>query len=309
LKGVLIMKNKINIKIIFAFITLIIASLLLLIILIHSNGSLPSWLPFQFSIIIGIILLSGTSFLCFIIKDFRSLLKYNIILIVILGLEMLLNFIGKTDFWKTNFPTDSFIGNFGGSILLKFLQIIPIILIMLIMYRSFKEFYLCKGNLSVKAEKIGWLGIEADRISWRKLSLISAICISLGTLLLTVLTVPNLSSISLAWSRFFKYLPIIILFAIVNSFCEGVLFRTTFLGTLKNALPKPYVIIIAAAFFGIAHYYGAPSGPIGVVMSAILGWYMCRSMYETKGFLSSWIIHSLQDLVIFSSMCLMGNFI
>jgi len=68
------------------------------------------------------------------------------------------------------------------------------------------------------------------------------------------------------------------------------------------------VLFIAAMIFGIGHYYGAPSGIVGVVMSGLLGWYLSRSMYETKGFVSSWIIHFLQDVVIFATILLLGNF-
>jgi len=42
------------------------------------------------------------------------------------------------------------------------------------------------------------------------------------------------------------------------------------------------------------------------VMSAVLGYYMSLSMYETEGFLSGWIIHVLQDVAIFSTLALLG---
>ncbi|OJF91545.1 CPBP family intramembrane glutamic endopeptidase [Alkalibacterium sp. 20] len=86
------------------------------------------------------------------------------------------------------------------------------------------------------------------------------------------------------------------------------MFRSAILGSLKNVLPKSQAIFIAAMIFGIAHFYGAPSGIVGVVMSVLLGWYLSRSMYETKGFASSWIIHFMQDVVIFSTIFLLGNF-
>lgn len=66
--------------------------------------------------------------------------------------------------------------------------------------------------------------------------------------------------------------------------------------------------MVAAAFFVVAHYYGAPGGIIGVIMSGVLGWYMCRSMYETRGFVAAWIIHFSQDVVIFSTIAVLGGF-
>ena len=75
---------------------------------------------------------------------------------------------------------------------------------------------------------------------------------------------------------------------------------------LDICFTKEHVIWIAAMFFGIPHYYGVPSGLIGVAMSSLLGWFMCRSMYETKGFVSAWIIHFMQDVVIFSAILILA---
>ena len=74
------------------------------------------------------------------------------------------------------------------------------------------------------------------------------------------------------------------------------------MGPLREVLSKNHVVLISAAFFGLAHYYGAPSGIVGVAMSTLLGWYMCTSMYETNGFVSAWVIHFMQDVVIFSTI-------
>ena len=105
-----------------------------------------------------------------------------------------------------------------------------------------------------------------------------------------------------------KYIPFVVIFALLNSLCEGIVYRSAILGSLKSVLPKNQLMIIAAMIFGIAHYYGAPSGIVGVIMSFLLGWYLCRSMYETKGFVSSWIIHFMQDIVIFATILLLGNY-
>ncbi len=202
---------------------------------------------------------------------------------------------------------NSFIGNFGGSITLKVLSVIPVFIVLVILYKSSSEVFISIGDLSVKAEEIKWLNIKKDRITWGRLAIVSALCISAGTLLLTVFTVTGISN-KININILIKYLPFIVLLAVLNSFCEGIIFRSAILGSLKNILSKNHLMFTAAMIFGIAHYYGAPSGIVGVFMSALLGWFMCRSMYETKGFVSSWIIHFLQDVVIFSSILLLGNF-
>jgi membrane protease YdiL (CAAX protease family) len=58
--------------------------------------------------------------------------------------------------------------------------------------------------------------------------------------------------------------------------------------------------VITAVLFGLRHYYGQPSGPLGVVMAGIAGWFWARSMIETRGFFWAFFIHMVQDVVILS---------
>jgi len=230
-----------------------------------------------------------------------------LILLAILTINMLTGFIQTTSFWKSTFNTASFAGNFGSSILLKIIGILPILAVLFLIFRSRSEFYLCIGDLKQKASRINWLGIKENKITWGKLAIISGLLISLGTILLTIITVTNVSEIN-GFGNWLSYLPLILVLALANSFCEGLIFRSAIMATLKDELPKNQLVLIAALFFGISHFYGAPGGPLGVIMSGLLGWYMCRSMYETKGFVSSWMIHAMQDVVIFSTIFLLGNF-
>ncbi len=40
----------------------------------------------------------------------------------------------------------------------------------------------------------------------------------------------------------------------------------------------------------------------------VLGWFLARATIETRGFLAPWFIHFLQDVVIFSTIVLLGGF-
>ncbi len=233
--------------------------------------------------------------------------KYILVLAVIIVADILTKSIFLSSIWQSTFDTNSFIGNFGGSILLKIIGIIPVIAILIVLFKSPAAVYLIKGDLSIKADAIKWLGIKKNTISWGKLAIISAVLISFGTILLTIITVPWTST-NINIDNLIKYFPAVILLAILNSLCEGIVYRSAILGSLRDALPKNQAILIASMLFGIAHFYGAPSGIVGVVMSGLLGWYLCRSMYETKGFVSSWMIHFMQDVVIFSTILLLGNY-
>ena len=289
-------------KVIIPVILVLIASIAIDIILQQTIGYVPAELAR-----IKILALACIYFISFFSQKLRPLSGFLLILLAILTINMLTGFIQTTSFWKSTFNTASFAGNFGSSILLKIIGILPILAVLFLIFRSRSEFYLCIGDLKQKASRINWLGIKENKITWGKLAIISGLLISLGTILLTIITVTNVSEIK-GLGNWLSYLPLILVLALANSFCEGLIFRSAIMATLKDELPKNQLVLIAALFFGISHYYGAPGGPLGVIMSGLLGWYMCRSMYETKGFVSSWMIHAMQDVVIFSTIFLLGNF-
>ena len=289
-------------KVIIPVVLILIASIAIDIILQQTIGYVPAELAR-----IKILALACIYFISFFSQKLRPLSGFLLILLAILTINMLTGFIQTTSFWKSTFNTASFAGNFGSSILLKIIGILPILAVLFLIFRSRSEFYLCIGDLKQKASRINWLGIKENQITWGKLAIISGLLISLGTILLTIITVTNVSEIK-GLGNWLSYLPLILLLALANSFCEGLIFRSAIMATLKDELPKNQLVLIAALFFGISHYYGAPGGPLGVIMSGLLGWYMCRSMYETKGFVSSWMIHAMQDVVIFSTIFLLGNF-
>ena len=111
-------------------------------------------------------------------------------------------------------------------------------------------------------------------ISWRKLAIISALCISTGTVLLAIFTVTGISA-KINTDNLMKYIPFVVIFALLNSLCEGIVYRSAILGSLKTYCPE------SADDFGsndIWHssLHGAPSGIVGVIMRVLLGWYLCR---------------------------------
>jgi hypothetical protein len=59
--------------------------------------------------------------------------------------------------------------------------------------------------------------------------------------------------------------------------------------------------------FGIPHFFGMPSGIIGVLMAGLLGFVLAKSMYETNGIFWAWLIHFVQDILIIGTMFLMSN--
>ena len=285
-----------------ALLLMLAASIAADIVLITLTGSCPWWIAIlKLGLFLVLLLLS-----VFVKKmqPYRGLL---ITFIVILAAQRLFEFLKTIPAFISAFPAGTFAGNFGGTILLKLITVVPVAVTLCFVTGSRKSAYLTRGDLRARARKIGWLGIEGEKITWARLSVISGLLIALGTILLTFVTTIGVTAahgILLLIGR----LPLILLFAAANSACEGIVYRSAILGVLRDSLPKGQTILVSGAFFGIAHYYGVPGGLLGAVMSGILGWFMARSMYETDGFLSSWIIHFMQDVVIFSTLSLFGNF-
>jgi hypothetical protein len=236
---------------------------------------------------------------------FKSLIRLNLLLTVVNIGYLITSAISTNPQYPQWFAPNSFVGQIGGSILLKAVTALLVVFILLVILP--KQTYLTLGNLKVKADKIGWLGIDAQSISWGRLSVISALLISLGTFVGTVVTVTGFSFVRNLESLL-PLLPFILIFAMGNAMFEGIIYRNAVLSSLKGILEKNDIVMLGAIFFGIAHYYGAPGGIIGVLMSSALGWYLCRSMIETEGLFSSWLMHFFQDVVIFSALILLGGF-
>lgn len=100
--------------------------------------------------------------------------------------------------------------------------------------------------------------------------------------------------------RLFPEIPLVLLFALMNAFTEEVIFRLSYTTIVANEKMSPRISeFISAAVFGGVHYFGiAPSGIAGALMAAFIGWFLAKSINETKGFFWAWTIHFAQDVVI-----------
>jgi len=60
-------------------------------------------------------------------------------------------------------------------------------------------------------------------------------------------------------------------------------------------------------FFGDKHFIGIVTNNVlneilGVIVAGFLGWLLTKSILETKGLFWAWLIHFLQDVIIFSAL-------
>lgn len=108
-------------------------------------------------------------------------------------------------------------------------------------------------------------------------------------------------------SRLWQILPWAFATAAVNAANEEFQFRCVPLAHLRGALPMREAMLLTSVFFGLAHYFGQPSGPIGVVLAGIAGWLWAKSMVETRGSAWAFGIHWVQDVVIFCFLALVAK--
>jgi membrane protease YdiL (CAAX protease family) len=103
-----------------------------------------------------------------------------------------------------------------------------------------------------------------------------------------------------AFAQVLNNLPFILLAAAFNAFLEEFIFRSVLLARLIPVLGLQQANWLQATFFGLGHYFGNPSGPLGVLMSGAMGWALGKSILETRGFTIAWVLHFVQDAIIFT---------
>ena len=209
-----------------------------------------------------IIVLTIAVVMFLIIRSLRSLWKLPVILLTINAAFWISDMIRNTFWWRNLFGDFGYFSSVAGSVFVKVIGNIPVAAVLLLLMKNPKASFLSPGDLNVRAEKISWLGIRGDRIQWRKLAVISGLLIMIGTSLLSMITSTGFGKPS-GFDRFITYLPIILILAVLNSFCEGVVFRSAIMASIRAIFPKLFVTLMPALFFGIAHYQGIPGGFLG----------------------------------------------
>jgi hypothetical protein len=183
-------------------------------------------------------------------------------------------------------------------IMLHLLRLSPALIILsflLLSGRKRKDFYLIKGDTRAAIEKSRILGIKKPE-PWIKIALIfSAVFASVTTLFLIAVNGFPLETFVSNWFL----IPIGFLIATMNAFNEEFTLRAAPLGEIQLVIGKSDSLLVTATYFGLGHYFGVPSGVLGVLLSGFLGWFLGKSMIETKGFFVAWLVHFITDIPIF----------
>lgn len=161
-----------------------------------------------------------------------------------------------------------------------------------------------KGNISAPFRPEPWIGLNPKSTeNWKQIGRNLAIIITVVTCIIIFYQIIKLYEIN--WRSWLKYLPYVLVFSVINSFVEEMITRFGVVVSLKGFFSDKIISIFSAIIFGIIHFFGTPGGIVGVLFSGFLGWFLAKSIIETKGIFWAWLIHFLQDIVIFSALVMM----
>jgi membrane protease YdiL (CAAX protease family) len=282
-----------------AWIAMLIPSSLSIILWTELVHWVPFWWPFLMLIFLLILIASG-----FLIKRLKPLRNFMIILLII----FILGFGGGWEFglipvirnlpawisWTEQLPyalSTIFVH------LLRLTPAIGVLIFLILNKRRRSDYFLVKGDINALVEPSKLIGMKKPE-PWPKIGLIFAAIFTAGTFIFLIATKPP------SISQFVQVIPLIpvsILIAAMNAFNEEFTLRAAPLSELWKTIGKKQGLLITTFYFGMGHYLsGVPSGIIGVALSAFLGWFLGKSLLETKGFFWAWFIHFLPDIVIFT---------
>ena len=158
------------------------------------------------------------------------------------------------------------------------------------------------GNPAAVINPVPWLGITGEE-TWLEIAGSIGFFITLGTGVFMFLQLRRTGS---TFRNVFRVLPWAVLFSVTNAFSEEAIFRVGLISPLIGQISIPVILIISGVMFGLPHYFGQPSGIIGVLMAGFLGWFLALSLVETQGIFIAWLIHFVQDIVIITSVLVMN---
>jgi hypothetical protein len=281
-----------------AWVATLLASSLDVILWRELAGAVPYWLPWIHAI--GLVTIFA---LTLIFPGLRRLKGFVLILLIIFFLGFgggwqwgLIPFVRGTTTWISWEAQAPWALSAISTHLLRLSPALVILGFLMLSGKKRGDFFLAKGKINAPVEPSRLLGMKKTE-PWTRIGTIFAVIFASVTLLyLTLASPPTLNSIEKA----LPLIPVALLIATINSFNEEFTLRAAPLSELWTTIGKQQALMITTLFFGLGHFYGVPSGILGVLLSSFLGWFLGKSMLETKGFFWAWLIHFLPDAFIFT---------
>jgi membrane protease YdiL (CAAX protease family) len=143
--------------------------------------------------------------------------------------------------------------------------------------------------------------------NWNSYGPVLAIVITLGNALLMSPAV--IAEHGVMNPTFIELIPWVVFFSAANAWSEEIFARFVIVAGLDGKINPATICVISGIIFGVPHFFGTPGGFFGVIVTSGLGWILAKSVVETKGLGWAWVIHFLQDVIIFGagSMIVAGN--
>ncbi len=158
------------------------------------------------------------------------------------------------------------------------------------------KLFLSIGNISAAAKPVDWFGIGEGE-TWLSTGLYLCALITLGTFSFVYFQFRNQQVKARELSPFIGW---IVLFSLSNAFSEEIIYRLGVIVPLYNIIGADEIILLSAILFGLVHFGGMPHGLLGMFMAGFLGWFLAKSVIETQGIFWAWLIHFIQDVVIYT---------
>lgn len=250
--------------------------------------------------IAAVVILVGLA-LTFAWSAVRALRPFFVLFLVLVGVEWIIfTVIAGLPMYEMWLANPSFNVNMLANQSLRLMVTLVIIAALFVLKKRRDAFFLVKGDTSAAVEPVRWLDIKQGE-RWNKLGRNFALILSLGTLAFLIFAGRPPMDIVI---RALPFLPAVFLAAALNAFNEEMTYKASFLSVLEDLVGKHQALWLMAAYFGIGHFYGIPYGVIGVLMAGFLGWFLGKSMLETRGLWWAWFIHFIQDVLIFAFLAI-----
>ncbi|MBI4719795.1 MAG: CPBP family intramembrane metalloprotease [Chitinivibrionia bacterium] len=257
----------------------------------------PSWLFWAKAALLAAFILLGIAW-----KSIRPLRFYFLMLLVFTVAWRMFAYIRTSTTWPLWEENVSWTVGMLGIQFLKFgIAALTIVVLLLVMRRR-QDAFLVRGRLDARAEPVRWLGMKGDA-PWKSLApIVAVIAAAIMAVVLAGANRPSAETLV----RTLPLLPVVLIFSATNAWSEEVSDRASLLAPLRAVVGKGHAMAMTSVFFGLAHYAGGV--PLAVLptilMTAFLGWFMAKSMLETKGLFWPWFIHFIADIPVFAFLAI-----
>ena len=153
------------------------------------------------------------------------------------------------------------------------------------------------GNLSAEFNTYGYLP-KFQSINWLNVALLLVFAFLVATYYMVAESLSNVSS----WRLFLKKYGVwVFILASLNSLSEELIYRGALISVMEGDFPHWFIAIVSGIVFFLAHIKGQVKGLFVLFGSGFVGWCLAYVVLQTQGLFWSWLIHFVQDIVIFSA--------